>query len=206
MILPDHTIADLSINCGIESDPGYVPPLVEPFRASQLQAASYDMRLGHEFLFFVDSHSLLPIDLSDISDEHSKSVVVGSEGFRLNPLTFALGSTMEQVNMPANMAGRLDGKSSLARLGLFIHITGGNIDPGFSGRVTIELFNARRKAIILRPGWPICQIVFSTLASRARRPYEGRYQGAMGVEASKYGLTQDGKPSTGNAIPIKGVQ
>jgi dCTP deaminase len=157
------------------------------------------MRLGNEFIVFHAMPTGTVIDLANVEDTGKTHVKVENEIW-LQPFEFLLGVTMETVHMPANMAGRLDGKSSLARLGLFIHITGGNIDPGFNGPITIELFNARKLPIILRPGLPICQIVFDTLQSRARSPYQGRYQNAHGVEASKYGKETDKTPA-GNAIP-----
>jgi dCTP deaminase len=165
----------------IESQTG----MIVPWNAERLNPASYDMTLGTEFIVFSE-HDQAMIDLGDVQDSGAHKVE-RPDGIIIHPGEFMLGVTAETVYLPNNIAGRLDGKSSCARLGIFIHITGGNIDPGFQGPVTMELFNARRVPIKLRPGKPICQMVFEYLAAQCRNPYQGRYQNATGVEASKYG-------------------
>jgi dCTP deaminase len=178
-VLPDHEIGKLCRN-------GVKQPLVFPYERTQQQPASYDLRLGHDFIVF-DNYEQTHLDLGDLNDKSPRKIIVTPEiGFTLHPLKFALGVTMETVWLPDDIAGKLEGKSSLARTGLLIHVTGGFVDPGFHGPLTLEFFNAREIPIILRPGIPIAQIGFSRMDSRAAKPYRGRYQNATTVEPSKY--------------------
>lgn len=116
--------------------------------------------------------------------------------FILHPGEFMLAVTLEQVEVPTNLVGRLDGKSSLGRLGLIVHSTAGFVDPGFKGRLTLELMNLTNLPILLYPAMPISQISFSYLTSPAERPYgakgsKSKYQGQEGPEPSKYYLNFD---------------
>jgi dCTP deaminase len=115
--------------------------------------------------------------------------VTPEEGFVLHPGEFVLGVTSEQVNLPSNIVGRIEGKSSLGRLGLMVHVTSGFIDPGFRGCLTLQMTNVLRVPIVLRPSKRICQVVFAYLNSPAMNPYGGNYQDSEGVVASK-GVTQ----------------
>ncbi len=179
MSLPDHEIAKLC-------RPGVVRPLVYPYDADRQQPASFDLRLGHEFIVF-DNYEQTHLDLGNLNDRSPRKIIVTPEmGFTLHPLKFALGVTMETIWLPDDIAGKLEGKSSLARTGLLIHVTGGFVDPGFHGPLTLEFFNAREIPIILRPELPIAQIGFMRMESPSVAPYQGRYQGATTVEPSKY--------------------
>ena len=106
----------------------------------------------------------------------------------LHPSEFILGVTEEVVRLSNNIVGKIEGKSSLGRLGLMVHVTAGFIDPGFIGPITLEMKNLLNVPIVLRPGKKICQIAFAWLNSAARRPYDGRYQNSKGVVASRYGV------------------
>jgi dCTP deaminase len=179
MSLPDHEIGKLC-------RPGVKSPLVFPYDPDQQQPASYDLRLGHDFIVF-DNYEQTHLDLGNLDDKSPRKIIVTPEiGFTLHPLKFALGVTLETVWLPDDIAGKLEGKSSLARTGLLIHVTGGLVDPGFHGPLTLEFFNAREIPIILRPELPIAQIGFTQMTSRAAKPYRGRYQNATTVEPSKY--------------------
>jgi dCTP deaminase len=176
MSLADHQIAELCRD----------KQLVSPYNPHHLQPASYDLRLACDFIVF-DNYSQTHLDLGKLDDKSTRKLSVTPEmGFILHPLKFALGVTMETVHLPDDIAGKLEGKSSLARTGLLIHVTGGFVDPGFHGPLTLEFFNAREIPIILRPELPIAQIGFSRLESPAQQPYRGRYQNATTVEPSKY--------------------
>jgi len=178
-VLPDHEIRKLCRG-------GVTCPLIAPFDNDQVQPASYDLRLGDEFIVF-DNFEQTHLDLGDLNDKSPRMVVPDPDkGFVLHPLKFALGVTVETVWLPDYVAGKLEGKSSLARTGLLIHVTGGFVDPGFHGPLTLEFFNAREIPIILRPGIKIAQIGFSAMLAPAAEPYNGRYQDARGVEASRY--------------------
>jgi dCTP deaminase len=177
--LPDHEITKLCRH-GVRS------PLVFPYDPTQQQPASYDLTLGHEFIVF-DNYEQTHLDLGALNDKSPRKIIVTPEmGFTLHPLKFALGVTQETVWLPDDIAGKLEGKSSLARTGLLIHVTGGFVDPGFHGPLTLEFFNAREIPIILRPELPIAQIGFVRMESRVAHPYQGRYQDATTVESSKY--------------------
>jgi dCTP deaminase len=176
-ILPDHWIGNLS-------RPGVKHPLVEPFDPDRTQAASHDLTLGTEFIHFRDISDGQVVDL--LEPPNGIGTKVKCDAFQLEPCEFVLGVTNERICLPDNIAGKLDGKSSLARWGLLIHVTGGNVDPGWRGPLTLEIFNAFPVPIILRSDRAICQIVFQQLTAPAVEPYSGRYQDAEGVEASKY--------------------
>lgn len=181
-IVPDHLIEWYCKPDGSEPE-----PLITPFDAKRVQPASYDLTLGNEFITFEQRTLPIAIDLSDPPKSvGTKRVLQEGEFLRLDPLKFILGVTRETICLPSHIAAKLDGKSSLARFGLLIHVTGGFVDPGFRGPLTLEIFNVFPVPILLRPGIPFCQIGFQELSASARKPYTGRYQDAKGVEASKY--------------------
>lgn len=189
----------------------YGAQLISPFNAEQVQPASYDLRLGWEFIRFRTRDWHL-IDLADLKDS-SHEKIVAEDQYVIAPGEFLLGVTVESVKIPPNIVARLEGKSTIGRTGLMIHVTAGFIDPGFHGPITLEIFNCRRVPIILRPGLPFCQISFAYMEP-ADKPYSGRYQNAQGVEASKRSkdkvsvIADDGRPLddddtgiTGYAVP-----
>lgn len=177
MILPDFKIAERCLMAG----------LVSPYIRENVQPASIDLCLGNEFRVF-HNHDIEHVDLDNIPDDMTELVRVGDEEhFILHPGEFVLGVTYEQVWMPDDLVGRVEGKSSLGRLGLIVHATAGFIDPGFHGRVTLEMTNLLRIPIKMRPGRLICQISFHQMSAPAQKPYSGRYQGDMSVAPSRYG-------------------
>jgi dCTP deaminase len=158
--------------------------LVRPFDPEAVQPASIDLRLNDEFVVFDEWARDVQIDLADLTNTGQKWV---GPHFVLDPGMFVLGSTVEIVNIPTHCAARVEGKSSLGRLGLLVHMTAGYIDPGFQGRITLELFNARRVPIILHAGLYICQLSVARLDRPAMHPYRGRYQGDLTTTPSKFG-------------------
>lgn len=106
----------------------------------------------------------------------------------LQPGEFILGSTIEYVTIPQHIVARVEGRSSVGRLGVMVHVTAGYIDPGFTGNITLELFNCSDKPFQLNFGDCLCQIVFETLSSPCKHPYDGKYQGDTGVVCSRWGL------------------
>ena len=158
--------------------------VITPYSPEQLQPASYDMRLGRELRVF-NHTSPKPIDTKEASDR-THPLLMPLEGHLLE--SFALAVTQEMIRMPSNLAARVEGKSSLARLGLFVHVTAGFIDPGFEGYITLELFCTHARGMIIYPGMPICQLSFQHLEQHARVPYSGKYQGSIrpGPVPSKY--------------------
>jgi dCTP deaminase len=141
-----------------------------PYTADNVQPASYDMTLGRHFKFINQDFSLGPIDPRK-PVEYVEHDVPEGESYRLDPQGFVLASTRESVRLATNIIGRLEGKSSLGRIGLTAHITAGFFDPGFKGYPTLELFNASPRPILLIPGMKICQMSFARLNSHAEKPY-----------------------------------
>lgn len=164
---------------------------VEPFAADLIQPSSVDVRLDRRFRVF-NNHKYTHIDPSVRQDElTSLTEVEDGQPFVLHPGEFVLASTLEIFTLPDDLAGRLEGKSSLGRLGLLTHSTAGFIDPGFRGHVTLELSNVANLPITLWPGMKIGQLCFLRLASPADRPYGqgatgSRYQDQDGPTPSRY--------------------
>lgn len=168
---------------------------IEPFTPDNVQPASVDLTLDHRFLRLLNPHPAGIAAIDPKSPEIAKLMTtcepLWDRPFSLYSGEFALGSTVERVKIPDHMVGRLDGKSSLGRLGLFVHATAGYVDPGWDGQLTLEFFNASPIPIWLHPGMRICQISFQQLSSPANRPYGGdtlnsKYQGQEGPVASQY--------------------
>jgi len=163
---------------------------VEPFAESMVQPSSVDVRLDRFFRVF-ENHKYSVIDPSIEQSELTREVVVEpSEHFILHPGEFVLASTYEIITLPDYIAGRLEGKSSLGRLGLLTHSTAGFIDPGFSGHITLELSNVANLPVKLFPGMKIGQLCLIKLSSPAEHPYgsavyASRYQGQRGPTASR---------------------
>jgi dCTP deaminase len=163
---------------------------LEPFDPSMVQPSSIDVRLDKLFRVF-ENHRYPHIDPAIDQPELTRSVEPeGDEPFILHPGEFVLGSTYEIVTLPDDVAARLEGKSSLGRLGLLTHSTAGFIDPGFSGHVTLELANVANLPIKLWPGMKIGQLCFFRLSSPTAHPYGSakygsRYQGQRGPTPSK---------------------
>ncbi|PFG92984.1 dCTP deaminase [Saccharopolyspora erythraea NRRL 2338] len=163
---------------------------LDPFDAAMIQPSSIDVRLDRYFRVF-DNTKYTHIDPSQQQDElTSLREVPDDEPFVLHPGEFVLGSTFELVGLPDDLAGRLEGKSSLGRLGLLTHSTAGFIDPGFSGHITLELSNVANLPITLWPGMKIGQLCLFRLSSPADHPYGtkqagSRYQGQRGPTPSR---------------------
>jgi dCTP deaminase len=163
---------------------------LEPLDLDMVQPSSIDVRLDRFFRTF-ENHRYPHIDPAEDQPELTREVEpVGDEPFILHPGEFVLGSTFEVVTLPDDVAARLEGKSSLGRLGLLTHSTAGFIDPGFSGHVTLELANVANLPIKLWPGMKIGQLCFFRLSSPAEHPYGSekygsRYQGQRGPTPSR---------------------
>ena len=171
-----------------ELDRGRV--VLDPFDVEMIQPSSIDMRLDKYFRVF-ENHRYPIIDpAEDQSDLTHEVIAEHGDPFILHPNEFVLGSTYEQVTLPDDIAARVEGKSSLGRLGLLTHATAGFIDPGFSGHVTLELANVATLPIKLYPGMKIGQLCFFQLSSPAEHPYGSakygsRYQGQRGPTPSR---------------------
>ena len=179
-------LSDKDIRAEIES--GRV--VIDPYDPAMIQPSSIDVRLDRYFRVF-ENHKYPHIDPSVEQPDLTRLVEPeGDDPFILHPGEFALASTYEVVTLPDDLASRLEGKSSLGRLGLLTHSTAGFIDPGFSGHVTLELSNVATLPIKLYPGMKIGQLCMFRLSSPAEHPYGSkeygsRYFGQRGPTASR---------------------
>ena len=182
MVLSDRTIARCLEEGRIE---------IDPYDDSLLQPSSVDVRVDRYFRVFRNSRYPY-IDVKAQQEDLTELVEVDDgEPFILHPGEFVLGSTLERVTLPDDLVARLEGKSSLGRLGLLIHSTAGFIDPGWDGHVTLELSNVANLPITIYPRMKIGQLSFVQLTEAAERPYgsEGigsKYQGQRGPTPSRY--------------------
>jgi dCTP deaminase len=164
---------------------------VEPFEDTMVQPASIDLRLGPSFRVF-HNHRVRVIDLADPPRDLTEHVeLADGEPFVIHPGEFVLGRTEEWVELPDDLVARIEGKSSLGRLGLIVHATAGFVDPGFRGTLTLEITNLTRVPIVLWPGKPIAQLSFMTLDRPAERPYGhpdlgSHYAGQVDATESRY--------------------
>jgi len=180
VILSDRTIRE-------QLDAGRI--IIEPLDPAGLQPSSVDLRLDRWFRVF-RNHTMSHIDVKENLEELTQLVeVADDEAFILHPGEFVLGSTLERVAVPDDLVARLEGKSSLGRLGLLIHSTAGFVDAGFDGQLTLELSNVANLPITLYPGMKIGQISFQQMTTPAAVPYGS---GALG---SKYKHQRGPMPS-----------
>src|SRR6202142_1089104 len=181
MVLSDRTIARLLAEKRIEIDP-YDPALLQP--------SSVDVRVDRYFRVF--RNNLYPyIDVKQAQEDLTELVEIDDEPFILHPGEFVLGSTLERVRLPDDLVARLEGKSSLGRLGLLIHSTAGFIDPGWDGHVTLELSNVANLPITIYYEMKIGQISFMLLTEPTSTPYGSseigsKYKGQTGPTPSRY--------------------
>ena len=182
MVLSDRSITRLI-------DEGRI--VIDPYDAALMQPASLDVRVDRFFRVFRNNRYPF-IDVKREQEGLTELVEVDDgDPFILHPGEFVLGSTLERVQLPDDLVARLEGKSSLGRLGLLIHSTAGFIDPGFDGHVTLELSNVANLPITIYPGMKIGQISFFRLSSPAEVPYgaegsRGKYQGQRGPTPSRF--------------------
>ena len=184
MVLSDRTIARLLAEGRIEIDP-YDPSLLQP--------SSVDVRVDRYFRVFRNTRYPF-IDVKQEQEDLTELVEIGDEPFILHPGEFVLGSTLERVRLPDDLVARLEGKSSLGRLGLLIHSTAGFIDPGWDGHVTLELSNVANLPITIYHGMKIGQLSFMQMTEPAATPYGGgelgsKYQGQRARRRAGTGRT-----------------
>lgn len=182
MILSDRTIRE-------ELAAGRI--IIDPLDASCIQPSSVDLHIDRYFRVF-RNHTTRVIDVKENQEDLTELVEIGDEAcFILHPGEFVLGATAERVGVPDDLVARIEGKSSLGRLGLVIHSTAGFVDPGFVGHITLELSNMATLPITLYPGMKIGQISFLRMTTAADSPYGSaalgsKYQGQRGPTPSRY--------------------
>jgi dCTP deaminase len=182
VVLSDRTIRRLLAEGRIE---------IDPLDESLIQPSSVDVRADRYFRVFHNARYPY-IDVKEPMEDLTELVEVdGDQAFILHPGEFVLGSTLERVRLPDDLVARLEGKSSLGRLGLLIHSTAGFIDPGWNGQVTLELSNVSNLPITIYPGMKIGQVSFVQLTEPAESPYGSgdigsKYQDQKGPVPSRY--------------------
>ncbi|WP_127023283.1 dCTP deaminase [Rheinheimera mangrovi] len=191
-------LCDRDIEAYIEAGKIQITPRPTP---DMISGVSVDIRLGHKFRTF-RAYAAPFIDLSGPREEvdlalnsvmSDEIVLTDDEAFFLHPGELALAITLESVTLPADIVGWLDGRSSLARLGLMVHVTAHRIDPGWSGNIVLEFYNSGRLPLALRPNMKIGALNFETMTGEAARPYnkrvDAKYQQQTGAVASR--ISQD---------------
>ena len=161
----------------------------------QIQPPSVDMRLGDEFKVFkvIRKPYIDPKDEDDIAEYMESSTVPEGEAFIIHPNEFALATTQEYVKVPDDLVARVEGRSSMGRLGVTMHVTAGYVDPGFEGRITLEISNIGAMPVALYPGQRVCQLVFETMTTPAELPYghpkrNSKYMKQLKPESSRVKL------------------
>ena len=188
---PSSVLSDATIRELIES--GRI--VIDPFDPAMVQPASVDIRLGGSFRVF-HNHRIKSIDLSDPPRDLTEHVEIPDGGeFVIHPGEFVLGRTVELLELPDDIVSRIEGKSSIGRMGLVVHATAGFVDPGFRGTLTLEITNFNSVPIVLRPGLPIAQLSFMALDRPAERPYGhpelgSHYYGQVDATESRYGSSE----------------
>lgn len=175
--------SDVDILRSMQEDGGV---RIDPFDPERLQRASYDLTLANKFMFFPEWEGMGQV-AADIRYPVGM-IETTQDSIAIPPKGFLLGVTRERVRVPLFCAGRLDGKSSLARMGLFIHCTGGNIDPGNHLNITLEIYNASPIKWVLHAGMPVAQMIWQELKTPASRPYDGKYLNDTTVRSSQMHL------------------
>lgn len=161
----------------------------------QIQPSSVDMRLGDKFKVFkvIRKPYIDPKDEDDIAEYMESSTVPEGEAFIIHPNEFALATTQEYVKVPDDLVARVEGRSSMGRLGVTMHVTAGYVDPGFEGRITLEISNIGAMPVALYPGQRVCQLVFETMTTPAELPYghpkrNSKYMKQLKPESSRVKL------------------
>ena len=186
-ILSDKTIKEY-----LEEGKIVIDPLKDE---QQIQPSSVDMRLCDEFKVFkvIRKPYIDPKDEDDIAEYMESSTVPEGEAFIIHPNEFALATTQEYVKVPDDLVARVEGRSSMGRLGVTMHVTAGYVDPGFEGRITLEISNIGAMPVALYPGQRVCQLVFETMTTPAELPYghpkrNSKYMKQLKPESSRVKL------------------
>jgi len=167
--------------------------IIDPLKdEEQIQPSSVDMRLGDEFKVFkvIRKPYIDPKDDEDLASYMESIIVENNNAFIIHPGEFALATTYEYVKVPNDLVARVEGRSSMGRLGVTMHVTAGYIDPGFEGKITLEISNIGAMPVALYPGQRVCQLVFETMTNPAEKPYghpdrNSKYMGQKSPETSR---------------------
>ena len=183
-------LSDRDIKEHLKTGKIVIEPLENPER--QIQPSSVDLRIGNEFKGFkiIRKPCIDPMDKTDMDSYMESFYIDDGQPFIIHPGEFALATTYETIELPDDLVARVEGRSSMGRLGITMHVTAGYIDPGFCGRITLEISNIGKMPVALYTGQRVCQIVFETMTSPSERPYghpdrESKYMGQKSPETSK---------------------
>ena len=183
-------LSDKDIKEHLKSGKIVINPLTNP--EVQIQPSSVDLRIGSEFKGFriIRKPCIDPMDQSDLDSYMESFYIDEGEPFIIHPGEFALATTYETIKLPHDLVARVEGRSSMGRLGVTMHVTAGYIDPGFMGKITLEISNIGKMPVALYTGQRVCQIVFETMTSPSERPYghpdrDSKYMGQKSPVTSK---------------------
>ena len=182
-------LSDVDIKKYLNDNRIVITPLKDE---KQIQPSSVDLSIGNEFKGFkiITKPFIDPFDKINLESYMESFVIPDGEPFIIHPGEFTLATTYETVKLPADIVARVEGRSSMGRLGVTMHVTAGYIDPGFEGKITLEISNIGKMPVALYPGQRVCQIVFETMTSPSAKPYghedrDSKYMGQTGPEVSK---------------------
>jgi len=186
-------LSDVDLQAALEAGEIQIDPA--PDLESQLGACSLDLRLGNEIRIFERTRNAFIDPRGHIDwDSFTRVVTVAAdEPFIMHPQELVLATTIEEVRLPNHILGRLEGRSSLGRLGIIVHGTAPLFSPGFVGRAVMELGNIGPMPVALYPGMRICAFTFERLSSPSSRPYRGKYSGQSGPLGSRLQRDQEMK-------------
>ncbi len=183
-------LSDRDIKEHLKSGKIIINPLTNP--EVQIQPSSVDLRIGREFKGFriIRKPCIDPMDQNDLDSYMESFYIDEGEPFIIHPGEFALATTYETIKLPHDLVARVEGRSSMGRLGVTMHVTAGYIDPGFMGKITLEISNIGKMPVALYTGQRVCQIVFETMTSPSERPYghperDSKYMGQKSPVSSK---------------------
>jgi len=182
-------LSDRDLKARLDSGSIVIEPAPDP--KTQLQPASIDLRLGYDFQTFNYTRQALidPMDPTTFEQLTTKTQLEPGERFIVHPGEFVLATTLEHIEVPNDLLARLEGRSSIGRLGIVIHSTAGYVDPGFKGKITLEISNLGRIAVALYPSMRICQVAFEEMSSPVGAGYgqkrKAKYQGQRDATASR---------------------
>ena len=182
-------LSDVDIKKYLDEKKIIIDPLIDE---KQIQPSSVDLRIGNEFKGFkiITKPYIDPYDKTDLESYMEEITIDKNKPFIIHPGEFTLATTYETVKLPDDIVARVEGRSSIGRLGITMHVTAGYIDPGFEGKITLEISNIGKMPVALYPQQRVCQIVFETMTTPAAKPYghksrDSKYMGQNGPQVSK---------------------
>ncbi|MCD7781271.1 MAG: dCTP deaminase [Methanosphaera sp.] len=182
-------LSDIDIKKCLEKKHIIIDPILSD---KQIQPSSVDLRIGNEFKGFkITSRPYIdPFDKTSLESYMDSVNISDDEPFIIHPGEFTLATTYETVKLPSDIVARVEGRSSIGRLGITMHVTAGYIDPGFEGKITLEISNIGKMPVALYPQQRVCQIVFETMTSPSAKPYghidrDSKYMKQTGPQVSK---------------------